>query len=81
MSYFVAIPREGHFQKLLHLLLYLKIRHNAWIVFDPSYPEIDEEYFNKHDWSDLYVYGTETVPSNVPIPLGSDFMMRAYVDA
>ena len=54
MSYFVAIPREGHFQKLMHLLLYLKIRHNAWIMFDPSYPEINEEYFNKHDWSDLY---------------------------
>ena len=50
-------------------------------MFDPLYPDIDEEDFKKQDWSDLYVYGTDTVPSNVPIPLGSDFMMRAYVDA
>ena len=29
MSYFVAIPREVHFQQLLHLFAYPKINHNA----------------------------------------------------
>ena len=55
---FVAMPREGHLQKLLHLLVYFNIHHNNRIVFDPSYPDIYEEYFKKHDWSDLY--GNET---------------------
>ena len=55
MSSFSEMPREGHFQQLLHLFAYLKIHHKSQIVFDPSYPEIDEEYFNKHDCSDMYV--------------------------
>ena len=54
MSSFGTMPREGHLQQLLQLFAYLKIHHNSKIVFDPSYSEIDEEYFNKHDWSDLY---------------------------
>ena len=66
------IPREVHFQQLPHLFTYLKIHHNAQIVFDPSYPEIDEEYFKKHDWSDLYGDDPEPVPSNAQMPLGSD---------
>ena len=78
---FVAMPREGHFQQLMHLFAYLKIHHKDQIVFDPSYPEIDEEDFNKHDWSDLYGYDSDLVTYSKPMPLGSEFMMRAYVDA
>ena len=81
MSSFVTMPREGNFQKLLHLFAYLKIHHNAHKVFDPSYPEIYEEDIKKHDWSDIYGYEPETVPYNAPMPLGSEFMMRDYVDA
>ena len=80
MSYFFKMPREGHFQQLIHLFAYLKINHNARIMFDPSYPEINEEDFKKHYWSDLYGDEPEPVPSNAPMPLGSEFMMRDYVD-
>ena len=45
MSSFIAMPIEGYFQQLMQLFAYLKIHHKARIVFDPSYPEIDEEYF------------------------------------
>ena len=71
MSYFFAITREVHFQQLLHMFAYLYIDHNAQIVFYPSYPEIHEEYFKKHDWGDLYINDSDQVPLNAPMPLGS----------
>ena len=49
MSSYMAMPREGHMQQVLHIFAYLKINHNARVVFDPSYPEIDEEQFEKRD--------------------------------
>ena len=54
MSSFDTIPREVNLQQLLQFFAYLNIHHNYQIVFDPSYLEIDEEDFNKHDWSDIY---------------------------
>ena len=80
MSYFVAMPIEGHFQQLLHLFAYLKIHHNARKVFYPYYPDKDEEDIKKHDWSHMYGYPPETVLLNAPMPLGSKYMIRAYVD-
>ena len=81
MSSFLTMPREWHFQQLLHMLASLKIHHKARIVFDPSYPEIYEEIFKKLYCGDIYGNDTEPVPSNVPMSFGSVFMMRAYVDA
>ena len=54
MSSFVVMPREGHMQQLLHLFAYLKSYHNARIVFDPSYPDIDSDQFPRHEWRSLY---------------------------
>ena len=64
MSSFVAMPREGHIQQVLHIFAYLKIHHNARIVFDLSYPEIDDGLFEKHDWSSMYETGKEPMPGN-----------------
>ena len=50
MSSFVAMPREGHIQQVLHIFAYLKIHHNARIVFDPSYPDVDDGLFEKSLW-------------------------------
>ena len=56
------------------------------MVFDPSEPKIDEERFEKQDWSNS-VYATddtdlkEALPYNIPEPLGKGLMMSAYVDA
>ena len=64
MSLFVAMPREGHIQQVLHIFAYLKIHHNAQIVFDPSHPEIDDGLFEKQDWSSMYRTGKEPMPGN-----------------
>ena len=81
MSSYVAMPREGHMQQVLLIYAYLKIHHNARIVFDPTYPEIDENKFEKKDWSGMYGTTKEPIPANAPEPLGNEFIIRAYVDA
>ena len=50
MSSHVAMPREGHLQQVLHIFTYLKIYHNARLVLDPTYFEIDEVAFEKREW-------------------------------
>ena len=68
-------------QQVFHIFAYLKIHHNTRIVFDPSYPEIDRDLFRSEDWSSMYGSGKEPIPYNAPEPLGSEFNIRAYVDA
>ena len=54
LSSYVVCPRDGHFEALLQIFAYLKSHHNARIVFDPSYPDIDEAFNERRDWSDFY---------------------------
>ena len=42
-----ALPQEGHFECLLHVMAYLRDRHNSRMAFDPSYPGIKESAFNQ----------------------------------
>ena len=34
-------PHEGHLEAVFHVFAYLKKKHNARMVFDPTYPDID----------------------------------------
>ena len=81
LSSYVALPREGHLQQVFHIFAYLKVHHNSRIVFDPTYPRIDEEAFVKRDWNNFYGNVREDIPRNAPPPLGKEFIIRAYVDA
>ena len=45
LSSYMAMPREGHIEATLHIMSYLRKTHNARIVFDPSYPDIDMDFF------------------------------------
>ena len=78
----MAMPRRGHLEAVFHIFAFLKTRHNAVMVFDPSEPTIDETQFAKEDWS-ATPYGncTEDVPSNAPVPRGIGLTMRAFVDS
>ena len=49
LSSYVANRRKEHFNELLRIFAYLKIHHNARVVFDPSYPTIDEAFNDKQD--------------------------------
>ena len=77
----MALPREGHLEAALHVFGYLKRKHNARMVFDPTYPEIDQDMFQTHDWSRFYGDAKEPIPENCPEPLGKAIDLRMYVDA
>ena len=81
MSSFVAMAREGHLQQLYHFFAFLNLHHNARLVLNPTYPEIDESQFKKRDWKEFYGEMRETMPPNIPCALGLDLLIRAFVDA
>ena len=41
----MAMPREGHMDAVFHVFAYLKAIHNLGMVFDPTYPSIDNTNF------------------------------------
>ena len=49
LSSFLAMPREGHLQQVLHIFSYLKHHHNSRIIMDPSYPDIKVSDFPDYD--------------------------------
>ena len=50
MSSHLALLREGHLDKLFHIFAYLKWKYRSWMLFEPTYPSIDNDDFPRHDW-------------------------------
>ena len=49
-----AYPHEGHFEFLLHVMGYLKIKHNSRLDIDLNYPTINEDSFISHYWTSFH---------------------------
>ena len=49
----LVYPREGHLDAALHVISYLKLKYNSRLIFDPTYPIIDEFIFQHHDWKEF----------------------------
>ncbi|KAI2500399.1 Reverse transcriptase (RNA-dependent DNA polymerase) [Fragilaria crotonensis] len=81
LASYLAMPREGHLEAVFHLFNYLDKRHNARIVFDPSYPVVDMSVFKECDWKAFYGNVKEAVPPNAPAPRGKDVDLRMFVDS
>ncbi len=62
-------------------MAYLKAKHNSRLVFDPTYPDIDQSSFHKCDWKEFYGDVTEALPPDAPEPLGKDMDIRMMVDS
>lgn len=77
----LVMPREGHLEAVFHLFNYLEKRHNARVVFDPTYPTIDMSVFKECDWKAMYGNVKEAIPPNAPEPRGKDVDLRMYVDS
>jgi hypothetical protein len=60
---------------------YLKLKHNSRLIFDPSYPTIDESNFQHHDWEEFYRGAVEAIPTNAPRALGKEIDLRMMVDS
>jgi hypothetical protein len=66
---------------VFHLFTHLANNHNARVVFDPTYPVIDEDAFVKADWKVMYGDVKEALPPDSPLPLGKEVTLRLYVDS
>jgi hypothetical protein len=78
----MALPREGHLEAVFHVFAYLKCKHNARMVFDPCYPDIDINDFKTDvDWTEFYGNVEEPIPLDAPVPRGKAVDIRLYVDA
>jgi hypothetical protein len=61
MSSHLALPREGHLQLVLHIFTHLKKYHNTELIFDPSYPVIDESHLERKDWTSSEFGGVDGI--------------------
>lgn len=75
------MPREGHLEAIFHLFNFLDKRHNARVVFDQSYPDLDMTAFKECDWKAFYGDVQEAIPPNAPPPRGKDVDLRMFVDS
>eukprot|EP00957_Ditylum_brightwellii_P015204 1145214-Ditylum_brightwellii.AAC.1 len=51
MSSHLALPREGHLDQVLHTFAYLRKYHNFELLFDPTHQEVNEQAFERKDWT------------------------------
>ena len=62
----MVAPHEGHLYSALDVAAYLKSCHNAHMLFDPTYPEIEYGKFTKQEWKSFYSHIQEAKPPNAP---------------
>jgi hypothetical protein len=63
----MAMPRKGHLFAVFRVFAYLKAKHNARMIYDPTYLQIDYSKFRANEeWEKFYGDVKEAVPSNAP---------------
>jgi hypothetical protein len=82
MSSHLCMPRMGHLEKVYGIFAYLEKHKKSNMVFDPTMIHLDENAFQKTDWSDS-IYGdvSEELPPSMPEPLGKPINITCFVDA
>jgi hypothetical protein len=81
LSSYLAMPRVGHLEQTLHIFGYLKQHTKRKLAFDPAHPDIDENRFQKCDWTEFYRDASEAIPGNMPAPRGNSMTTHCFVDA
>ena len=81
LSSHLAYPREGHLELALHIMGYLRLKHNTRLVFDPTYPTINYSLFPDYNWTEFYGDVQEAIPHDMPEPLGKDVDVRMMCDS
>ena len=71
MSSYLASPRIGHFEQVLHILSYLQNVPKLILAMDPSMSDISEDRFIEADWHDFYRDVKEEIPPILPVPKGN----------
>ena len=72
------MPRQGYLEAALHIIGYLKLRHNSRLVFDPSYPNMDHSNFCECVWTDFCE--VEAIPPNALLLKEKEVDLSMFVD-
>jgi hypothetical protein len=80
LSSYLAAPRSGHMEQVLHVFAYLKKYGRSKMVFDDSVIDWKDK-FKKVDWTDFYPDAHEPLPPNAPEPRGLEVQLNTFVDA
>jgi hypothetical protein len=80
-SSYLVCPPEGHLENALHVMGYLQLKHNSRLIFDPTYPDIDQTAFPSFEWMEFYGNVEEAIPPDMPHPLGKDVDRHMMVDS
>ena len=75
-----AMLRQGHFE-VLHMMGYMKHRHNSILAFDPCYPNMDHSKFQECYWRDFHEGAVEAIPPNALSPRGKEVDLQMFVDS
>ncbi len=81
LSSYLASPHKGHLENALHVMGYLRLKHDSRLIFDPTYPDIDQTAFLSFEWTEFYGKEEEAIPPDMPPPLGKDIDLRMMVDS
>jgi hypothetical protein len=81
LSSYIVYPREGHLEAAIHVMGYLRLKHNTQLVFDPTYSDIDLDSFPTFDWTEFYGDVTEAIPADMPKPLGKKVDLQMMLDS
>ena len=47
---YLIMTRKGHLECALYMMSYLLKKHDYYLVFDQTYPDISWNAFNHNDW-------------------------------
>jgi hypothetical protein len=81
LSSYLACPHKGHLENTLHVMGYLQLKHNSRLIFDPTYPDVDQTAFPSFEWTEFYGNMEEAIPPDMPPPLGKDVDLCKMVDS
>jgi hypothetical protein len=81
LSSYLACPCKGHLENALHVMGYLRLKHNSQLIFDPTYPDIDQTAFPSFEKKKFYGDVEEAIPLDMPPPLGKDVDLCMMVDS
>ena len=81
LSSYMAQPRRGHMEQVLHIFAYLKCHLQSNLVFDPNEIQWDEDKFKQYDWTSFYHDAKESIPPNAPEPRGRAVQINAFCDS
>ncbi len=65
----------------LHIMGYLKQKHNSRLIFDLTYPNIDMSSFPTYDWTKFYGDVWEAITHDMLEPLGKDLDVCLFCDS